>query len=90
MIRLTGISLAGRYGLNNQLYHASQLPRVKAAHSYCMQVQKPEFFHTIQPTSIALTKSNFTSAIEKDDIRILTCAKFAKGTRKIKMYLFDS
>lgn len=89
--KLEGINFAGRYGLNSQLLFTTlhSYPKLRPPYLYCMQVQYPEILHIIQHHSIA-QKSNCTSAVAKDDIGIPICAKFAEGTHKIKMHLFDS
>lgn len=63
MIRLKGINLAGRDGLNSQLLFTT-------LHSY-PELRPPRLYCTITrvlPYHPAPTKSNFTSAIAKDDI----------------------
>lgn len=89
--KLEGINLPGRYGLRSQLHFTipHSYPELRSPYLSCMQVQYPEFLHIIQPHSTA-QKSNCTSAIAKDNIGIPICAKFAEGTHKIKMHLFDS
>lgn len=89
--KLEGINVAGRYSLKSQLLFTTlhSYPDLRPPYLSCMQVQYPEFLYIIQPHSTA-QKSNCTSAIAKDDIGTPICAKFAEGTHKIRMHLFDS